>query len=114
MDVHPRLGDARLDIEPLSRTLRPVAVFFGLAVFLVGAVVLGVALAADQSVRVALYTGPMLLLLGVALIAGAFLMETSEHWLDPGVEVTGLLRYAVAGVSALFVLVVAVVALVGG
>lgn len=114
MDVHPNLGSVRADIGPLSRALRPVAVFLGLAAFLVGAVVLGAALAADHSARLTLYTGPMLMLLGVSLVGGALVMEPSEYWLDPEVEITGLPRYFVVGVSGLFVLVVAVVALVGG
>ncbi|MFB6233092.1 MAG: hypothetical protein ABEH61_02420 [Haloarculaceae archaeon] len=114
MDVHPKLGDPRADLEPLSRTLRPVAVYLGLAAFLIGSVVLGTALAADQPARVTVYTGPMLLLLGVSLVGGALVMEPSEFWLDPDIEFTGLPRYVATGVSSLFVLVVAAVALTGG
>jgi len=111
MQVHPRSVEAR--VEPLSRALRPFGVFLGLAVFLLGAVVLGDALATDAPAVVARYTGPMLMALGVSLVGGAFVMEPTSYWLDPEIEFDGPKRYFVAGVSALFVLVVAVVALLG-
>ena len=77
---------------------RPLAIWFGLAVFLLGAVTLGAALA-DQSGAVEAFTGPMLLVLGVALVGGGFLMEQSDFFLDPEIEFEGREWYLVVGTS---------------
>lgn len=102
------------DVEPLSRYLRPAAIFLGLGVFLLGSLVLGAALAIDRLPQMYLYGGSILLLLGVSLIGGGFVMEASEFWLDPEIEFAGPWRYFVAGVSALFLALAALLALFGG
>ena len=111
MQVHLKLGDG---LDGPLRYLRPAAIFAGLAVFLLGALVLGAALASTPAPRVYLSGGPILLLLGVALVGGGLVMEPSEYWLDPEVEFTGLQRQFVAGASALFLCVAGLVALFGG
>jgi hypothetical protein len=100
-------------LEPLQRYLRPSAIFLGLGTFLLGAIVLGSALAAARPAHVELYLGPLVLLLGVGLVGGAFLMEPSDHWLDPEVAFEGLRRYFVATVSTASVLLAAAIALFG-
>jgi hypothetical protein len=94
--------------------LRPAAIFLGLGVFLLGALVLGAALATIRPPRVYVYSGPLLLALGVALVGGALVMDPSEYWLDPDVEFRGWRRVVVVAVSVGFVVLAGVVALFGG
>jgi hypothetical protein len=101
------------DVALLSRYLRPAAIFLGLGVFLLGSLVLGAALAISRPPQTYAYGGPLLLLLGVSLIGGGFVMEPSEYWIDPEIEFAGPWRYFVAGVSVLFLVLVAIVALFG-
>ena len=103
-----------VDLEPLSRYLRPTAIFLGLSLFLVGSLVLGAALAIEQLPQVYRYGGPILLLIGVSLVGGGFVMESSEYWLDPEIEFASPWRYFVAGVSVLFLVLAGIVALLGG
>jgi hypothetical protein len=99
--------DTRLDRpDSLRESLRPLAIWLGLGTFFVGALALGAALA-DQSGATEAFAGPMFLLLGVALVGGGFLMDTTDFFLDPEVEFDGREWYVVAGAS-LFLLVLAV------
>ena len=101
------------DIEPLSKSLRPAAIFLGLGVFLLGAIVLGAALAADGTSRLLAYTGTLLMLLGVSLIGGALVMDPSDFWLDPEIELEGPGRYLVVALSVLCLLFAAVAMFAG-
>jgi hypothetical protein len=86
--------------DPLRTALRPFAIWLGMVSFLVGAIVFGATLA-DQSGQVEAFTGPMLLLLGVSLVGGGFLMEATDLFLDPEIEFSGREWYVVAGASVL-------------
>ena len=77
--------------------LRPLAIWLGLSTFLVGAIVLGARLAQSGSAEA--FAGPMLLLLGVSLVGGGFLMEPTDLFLDPEIEFSGREWYVVAGAS---------------
>jgi hypothetical protein len=99
-------------IEP-PRHLRTAAIFAGLGTFLLGAIVLGSALAVEQPGRIQTYVGPMLLLLGVSLIGGGFVMRRSDHWLDPELTFEGGRRYFVAGTALVSVVLAGAVALFG-
>ena len=92
--------------ESLADGLRPLAIWLGLGTFFLGALALGATLAQGAA---GAFTGPMLLLLGVSLVGGGFLMEPTEFALDPEVEFSGREWYVVAGASVLL-LVPAVVA----
>jgi hypothetical protein len=94
--------------------LRPAAIFLGLGVFLFGALVLGAALTTPRPPRVYVYSGPLLLALGVSLVGGALVMDPSGYWLDPDVEFRGWQRGVVVVASAGFVVLASVVALFGG
>jgi hypothetical protein len=93
--------------DPLRECLRPAAIWLGLAAFFVGALALGATLAARQSGAARAFTGPVLLLLGVALVGGGFTMSPTEFRLDPDIEFDGRRRYLVAGSSALLLAVAA-------
>ncbi len=94
--------------EGSPQLLRPAAIWLGLGSFLVGSLFLGVTLAAENTTP---FAGPILLLLGVALIGGGFTMETAPSRLDPDIEFEGLRWYFVAGISTLFLCLSAVVLL---
>ena len=94
--------------DSLRPRLRPVAIWLGLVTFLAGAIGLGAALAGGAEP----FTGPLLLLLGVALVGGGFGMTPTTNALDPDLEFDRARRSFVVAVSALFlVLAVAVVVL---
>ena len=93
--------------EPLRTVLRPLAIWLGLAVFFLGSIALGAALAA-QSGTVRAFVGPMLLVLGVALVGGGFTMEPTPLVLDPDIEFTGREWYGLVCISVLFLLVAVV------
>lgn len=93
--------------DSLHDVLRPLAIWLGLGTFFVGAIVLGGRLA--ESGMAEAFTGPMLLLLGVALVGGGFLIEPTGFFLDPEVEFAGRVWYVVAG-ATVFLLVLAIVA----
>lgn len=100
--------DAPLDRPDFLRELlRPLAIWLGLVTFFVGAIVLGAYLA--DSGGSGEFTGPMFLLLGVALVGGGFLMDTTDFFIDPEIEFAGREWYVVAGASVLL-LALAVVA----
>ncbi|MEF8784625.1 MAG: hypothetical protein V5A45_01740 [Haloarculaceae archaeon] len=84
--------------DSLSTVVRPLAIWLGLTSFFVGAIAFGATLAA-QSGPVETATGPMLLLLGVSLVGGGFLMEQTALFLDPEIEFRGRQWYVVAGAS---------------
>ncbi len=84
--------------DSLHTVVRPLAIWLGLASFLFGAIAFGATLAA-QSATVGTVTGPMLLLLGVSLVGGGFLMESTELFLDPDIEFQGREWYIVATAS---------------
>jgi hypothetical protein len=94
--------------DHLRTVLRPLAIWLGISSFFVGAISLGSTLA-TQSGTVEATTGPMLLLLGVSLAGGGFLMEPTELFLDPEIEFDGRTWYVVAG-SSVCLLALAVVA----
>ena len=75
---------------------------------MIGAIALGAQLA-DQPGATEAVTGPLLLLLGVALVGGGFLMDPTGLFLDPDVEFSGRQWYVVAGASV-FLLGLAIVA----
>ena len=89
--------------DSLRPRLRPVAIWLGLVTFLAGAIRLGATLAGGTDP----FTGPVLLLLGVALVGGGFAMNPTTHALDPDVEFDRARRHFVVGVSALFLLLAA-------
>jgi heme A synthase len=102
----------RGDLVP-SRYLRPGALFFGLGLFLFGALVGGATLTTPRPPRVYVYAGPLALALGVALVGGALVMMPSDHWLDPDVEFEGWQRGVVVAASAVAVVFAGAVALCG-
>jgi hypothetical protein len=91
---------------PLSAVLRPLGLWLGLGSFLAGAILLGGALDAPGAEP---FAGPLLLLLGVALVGGVFAMEPTGYRPDPEIEFTAPRRYLAVGVAALFVVLAAVV-----
>ena len=90
----------------LPAVLRPLGIWLGLGAFLAGSILLGGALAAPGAEP---FAGPLLLVLGVALVGGAFAMEPTGLQLDPEIEFTGSERYLAVGVAALFVILAAAV-----
>jgi len=106
------LGPAA-DIEAPSESLRPTAIFLGLGVFLLGAIILGAALADTQPSRFLAFTGALLVILGVSLVGGALVMAPSDYWLDPDIEFEGPERYLVVAVSVLSLLFAAVAMFAG-
>ncbi|MFT4921911.1 MAG: hypothetical protein ACI8XM_001119 [Haloarculaceae archaeon] len=108
-----RLPRYARQIRPYVQYVRPLAICFGLGVFFVGSIVLGSALAATQPSRLQSYLGPLLLLLGVSLIGGGFVMEPTEYWLDPEVSFDGPHLYFVAGSSGLFLVLAGLVTFFG-
>jgi hypothetical protein len=87
--------------DPLRVCLRPLSIWLGLATFLGGSILLGSTLASPNADP---FAGPLLLLVGVALVGGGFTMEPTDLFPDPEVAFTGSERYFGAAVSVLFVL----------
>jgi hypothetical protein len=98
----------RLRPGSLRRYLRPAAIWLGLGTFFAGALFLGATLAAPAG-SAEIFTGPMLLLLGVSLIGGGFTMDVTDFLLDPKIEFEGRHRIFVAGISLLFLVLSAAV-----
>lgn len=98
------LDDPGTRIEP-SGLVRPAAIWVGLGTFLLGSILFGDTLARAGTQP---FEGPVLMLLGVALVGGGFTMDRSEMVYDPEIEFSGLEYYAVAGVSTLLLVVAAV------
>jgi|AntRauTorcE11898_2_1112593.scaffolds.fasta_scaffold76740_1 hypothetical protein len=84
--------------DSLRTVVRPLAIWVGLASFFVGAIAFGAMLAA-QSGTGETVIGPMLLLLGVSLVGGGFLMDRTELFLDPEIEFRGRQWSVVASAS---------------
>ena len=112
MQAH--LNGLEEELDLYTRYLRPGAIFLGLGVLLLGAIVLGASLTVSQPPRMYVYSGPILVLLGVSLVGGGLVMEPSEYWLDPEIEFVGWQRNFVAGISVAFLLFAGLVALFGG
>jgi hypothetical protein len=93
--------------DSLRELLRPLAIWLGLVTFFLGAIALGARLARAETTEA--FVGPMLLLLGVALVGGGFLMDRTDFLLDPEVEFSGREWYVVAGASVLLLALAVVV-----
>lgn len=98
--------DESLDDIADAAVARPVAIWLGLVGFFLGSVLFGNALA---SAGTRPFGGPLLMLLGVALVGGGFTMAPTGLAFDPDIEFSGLARSVIVGCSSLFVVLAALV-----
>ncbi len=102
--MDPVLDGSLRDLADIT-LVRPAAIWLGLGSFFVGSILFGDALAGTGAIP---HAGPLLMLLGVALVGGGFTMEPTDFEYDPGLTFSGMEWYVITGVSALFVAVSAV------
>lgn len=93
--------DSLKDITDVA-LVRPAAIWLGLGSFLLGSIFLGAALAGAGAITA---EGPLFMLLGVALIGGGFTMKPTGFEYDAGLVFSGMKKYAITGISGLFVAV---------